>query len=97
MLKDENDVALGPNVVPTFASTHRLQWEEAQDCFVILYPEGMVKLNPSSAEILQQCDGEKNVEKIVNDLQEKYPDANLEEDILNFLEVAHNNGWIRTK
>lgn len=97
MLKDDNDVAIGPEVVPTFASTHRLQWEEAQDCFVILYPEGMVKLNPTSAEILQQCDGEKNVKTIIKDLQEKYAGADLEKDILKFLEVAHNNGWIKTK
>lgn len=97
MLKDETDKAIGPDVIPTFASTHRLQWEEAQDCHVILYPEGMVKLNPTSAEILQQCDGEKDVKTIIEDLQKKYSGADLEEDILKFLEVAHGNGWIRTK
>ena len=97
MLKDDTDKAIGPEVIPMIASTHRLQWEETQDCHVILYPEGMVKLNPSSAEILKFCDGEKDVKTIIEDLQNKYPDANLEKDILNFLEVAHGNGWIRTK
>lgn len=97
MLKDESDKAIGPDVIPMIASTHRLQWEEAQDCYVILYPEGMVKLNPSSAEILKQCDGEKDVKTIVDDLQKKFSETDLEKDILNFLEVAHGNGWIRTK
>ena len=97
MLKDETDKSIGLDVIPMIAPTHRLQWEEAQDCYVVLYPEGMVKLNPSSAEILQQCDGEKDVKQIIEDLQKKFSQANLEKDILNFLEVAHGNGWIRTK
>ena len=25
------------------AAHHRFQWEKAQDCYVILFPEGMVK------------------------------------------------------
>ena len=32
----------------------RLQWEPAQDCHVLLYPEGMVKLNQSAGEILKR-------------------------------------------
>ena len=97
MLKDDTDKIIGPDVIPTIASTHRLQWEEAQGCHVILYPEGMVKLNPSSAEIMKLCDGQKNVRAIIENLQGKFPDADIEQDILNFLEVAHGNGWIRTK
>jgi len=97
MLSDDTDKTIGPEVIPTFASTHRLQWEEAQNCHVILYPEGMVKLNPSSAEILKHCDGQKTVQAIIDELQQQYPDTDLEQDILNFLEVAHVNGWIRTK
>ncbi|MCK5498318.1 MAG: pyrroloquinoline quinone biosynthesis peptide chaperone PqqD, partial [Gammaproteobacteria bacterium] len=47
------------DTVPEIASTHRFQWEEVQDCHVILYPEGMVKLGDSSSEILKLCDGKK--------------------------------------
>lgn len=97
MLKDEQDKALGPDVIPMIPTTHRLQWEETQDCHVILYPEGMVKLNPSSAEILKLCDGQRDVKAITEELQRQYPDADVAQDILNFLEVAHVNGWIRTK
>jgi hypothetical protein len=35
----------------------RFQWEPAQGCHVLLYPEGMVKLNQSAGEILKRCDG----------------------------------------
>ncbi len=97
MLKDDTDKGIGLEVIPSIAATHRLQWEEAQNCHVILYPEGMVKLSPSSAEILQLCDGRKKIKMIVNELQEKFTETDLENVILNFLEVAHSNGWIRTK
>ena len=38
------------------AHHHRFQWEEAQGCFVILFPEGMVKLNGGAGEVLNQTD-----------------------------------------
>ena len=46
---------------PRIASGFRLQWEEAQGCHVLLYPEGMVKLNRSAGEILARCDGQRSV------------------------------------
>ncbi|MED5333233.1 MAG: pyrroloquinoline quinone biosynthesis peptide chaperone PqqD, partial [Pseudomonadota bacterium] len=35
----------------------RMQYEKAQGCYVLLFPEGMIKLNPSAAEILKRVDG----------------------------------------
>ena len=75
----------------------RFQWEEAQGCYVVLYPEGMVKLSASAGEILKRCNGQNSISKIIEDLNEQFPDADLENDVYKFLEVAHANGWIRTK
>ncbi len=50
-------MTLNPELFLSFSPMHRLQWEEAQQKNVILYPEGMVELNQSSAEILKLCDG----------------------------------------
>jgi pyrroloquinoline quinone biosynthesis protein D len=80
------------------APTFRLQWEDAQDCFVILYPEGMVKLNPAAGEILSRCDGARSVADIVAELEAKFPDAeDLGTDVVNFLSTAHEHQWIRQK
>ena len=49
-------MTLNPEQLLTFSPLHRLQWEEVQQKTVILYPEGMVELNQSSAEILKLCD-----------------------------------------
>lgn len=76
--------------------THfRLQWEEAQGAFVLLYPEGMIKLNPSGGEILSRCNGEKPISQIIADLQTQFPDAQgIEQDILEFLAIAYQRNWL---
>jgi pyrroloquinoline quinone biosynthesis protein D len=82
--------------VPEIASpSFRFQWEEAQGCHVLLYPEGMVKLNGSAGEILAQCDGRATVAEIGARLSTRFGGADLGPDIQRFLEVAHGNGWIR--
>ncbi len=79
----------------SFSPLHRLQWEEAQQKDVILYPEGMVELNQSSAEILKLCNGQRKLEEIVSELEKKFEVSGLTNDITQFLEIALENGWIQ--
>lgn len=74
--------------------TYRLQWEDAQNMFVLLYPEGLIELNQSSAEILQLCDGTNTLADIVTALEKKFNTTGLKTDITNFLTTALDNGWI---
>jgi len=85
------------DAIPQIAPTHRFQWEEAQQCYVILYPEGMVKLNGSAAEILKLCNGEMSVAELIRDLKAQFPDADVAADVVRFLQVANENGWICAK
>ncbi len=82
-----------PEIVPMF----RFQWEQAQNCHVILYPEGMVKLSTSAGEIMKKCDGVKTVANIIAELNTQFPDVDLDDDVYKFLEEANENGWIRAK
>ena len=76
----------------------RLQWEEAQGCYVLLYPEGMVKLNGSAGEILRRVDGKQSVDGILGDLRHAFPDApDMEADVIAMLEAARERGWIERK
>ena len=86
----------GNNII-AIAPGFRLQWEEAQNRHVILYPEGMVKLNPTAAEILKRIDGVKNVDEVIADLNTAFPGADLKNDVYQFLEAAHDNGWIKSR
>jgi pyrroloquinoline quinone biosynthesis protein D len=81
--------------MPVLAPTFRFQWEEAQNCWVILYPEGMVKLSPTAGEIMKRCDGNSNVAAIVADLEAHYSATGLSSDVRTFLETAREHGWIR--
>jgi pyrroloquinoline quinone biosynthesis protein D len=75
----------------------RLQWEPAQQAYVLLYPEGMVKLGPSAAEILKRIDGQTAVGAIVADLERAYPGADLRGDVADFLMHAEQKGWLRVR
>ena len=74
----------------------RLQWEKAQDAHVLLYPEGMVKLSPSAAEILTLCEGSNSGEDVVAALEKKFPEAQgIANDIKEFIQEALSNGWLK--
>ena len=88
-------MTINPDQPISFSPLHRLQWEEAQQKYVILYPEGMVELNQSSSEILKLCNGSLKLAEIVTELEEKFAATGLANDITNFLNVALQNGWIR--
>ena len=88
------DRPLGPADVPAVAGGFRLQYETAQSAWVLLYPEGMVKLSASAGEIMKRIDGRSNVEGIIRDLEMTFPGAALRQDVLDFVQVAHERGWI---
>jgi pyrroloquinoline quinone biosynthesis protein D len=79
---------------PKLARLFRMQYEEAQQGYVLLYPEGMVKLNQSASEILKRCDGERDVLAIIADIEQSFNASNLEKDVTGFLEIATERGWI---
>ena len=75
---------------------HRFQWEEAQQSYVILFPEGMVKLHGGAGEVIKLVDGKATVGDIVAALKAKFPDAEgIEKDILGMFDMAHGKAWIR--
>lgn len=73
---------------------YRLQWEEAQKKYVLLYPEGMVQLGASSGEILKCIDGEKSVQIIADELAVRFADDNVSADVVEFIAVAAKQGWL---
>lgn len=80
--------------LPKLSRKFRLQFEPAQDRWVLLYPEGMVQLNPSAAEILQRCDGSAGVDEIVASLQEKFNVEGIAPEVRALLEEGQRRGWI---
>ena len=84
----------GPESRPRIAHGFRLQWEEVQQAHVLLYPEGMVKLNQSAGEILKRCDGCRNVGEIVNELEAAFSTSGLQAEVFAFMELASRQRWL---
>lgn len=73
----------------------RLQWEEVQQSWVLLYPEGMVKLNRSAGEILARCDGTRSLAAIIAELETAFDASGLQADVLAFIELAQRQHWVQ--
>ena len=80
--------------IPRIGKGFRLQWEDAQQAHVLLYPEGMVKLNGSAGQILTRCDGARSVSAIVADLERTFATDGLEGDVHAFLAIAQERRWV---
>jgi len=86
---------IDPHARPAVSPMYRLQFEPAQDAWVLLYPEGMVKLNTPAAEILRRCDGRRTVAEIVGDLERAFERDGLSGDVNAFLAQARERGWVQ--
>jgi len=74
----------------------RLQWEPAQEAHVLLYPEGMVKLNQSAGEILKRCDGTRDIDTLIADLQQAFNAQGIGDEVRLFVAEAERRGWLES-
>lgn len=79
---------------PKLSRRFRLQYEEAQTRWVLLYPEGMVQLNDSAAEILKRCNGERTLAGIVSELEAAFSVQGLTTQVESLIEEGGRRGWI---
>jgi pyrroloquinoline quinone biosynthesis protein D len=79
---------------PKLKRLFRLQWEPAQEAHVLLYPEGMVKLNQSAAQILMRCDGTRDIPALIADLEKAFDTTGLGDDVRAFIAGARQRGWL---
>ncbi len=80
-----------PESQPRLAAGCR--WATHADKPVVLYPEGMIRIQGTGQNILELCDGQRTVQQIVATLAEKYgaaDPAKIMGDVCSFLEALHN-------
>ncbi|WP_434709286.1 pyrroloquinoline quinone biosynthesis peptide chaperone PqqD [Pseudomonas sp. R1-1] len=81
--------------VPSWRPGYRFQYEPAQKGHVLLYPEGMIKLNDTAALIGGLIDGQRDVAAIIAELDKQFPGVpELGDDIEQFMEVAREQHWL---
>jgi pyrroloquinoline quinone biosynthesis protein D len=82
---------------PAISRGYRLQWEAAQNAHVLLYPEGMVKLNGSAGEIMRRCDGQRSIGEIIEDLERTYGASGLSAEVTAFVATAVTRKWLEIR
>ncbi len=90
-----SEEAINAEQVYAVAKLFRLQWEPAQNAHVLLYPEGMVRLNQSAGEILKRLDGKQTLAQVTADCEAAFQAQGLLQDVLDFIEGAIGQGWVR--
>jgi coenzyme PQQ biosynthesis protein PqqD len=83
---------------PRLASKARLRFDRKSSRYMLLYPERGLVLNPTAADVLQRCDGERTVGSIVEELAQKYghePPV-VEREVMDFLQTMADRGLVRT-
>ena len=66
------------------------RWGTQGEKPVVLYPEGMIRVEGTGQHILELCDGQRTIQEIVAALAEKYGAADvgkINEDVSSFLET----------
>lgn len=79
---------------PRLAKGVRIRFDDARGEYVLLSPEAVLVLNPTSAEIVQLCDGRRTVAEILDELQNQYGEINADE-VRGFIEYLNARGGIR--
>jgi pyrroloquinoline quinone biosynthesis protein D len=79
---------------PRLVTGARLRYDEVRAEHVLLIPEGAVRLNPTAAEVLELCDGERSLDDIVGALSARYEGADVRDDILELVDAMAQRGLV---
>jgi pyrroloquinoline quinone biosynthesis protein D len=82
---------------PAIEGGFRLQWEPVQNAHVLLFPEGMIKLNGSAGEILKRCAGAATIGAITADLERAFATTGLSGDVFSFVSMAVGKKWLKIR
>lgn len=79
---------------PRLVTGARLRYDEVREEHVLLIPEGAVRLNPTAAEVLELCDGERSLDAIVGELSARYDGADVRGDVQQLVDAMTQRGLV---
>jgi pyrroloquinoline quinone biosynthesis protein D len=79
---------------PRLATGARLRYDEVREEHQLLVPEGVVRLNPTAAEVLELCDGERSLDDIVGALSARYDGADVRDDVHELVDAMAQRGLV---
>jgi pyrroloquinoline quinone biosynthesis protein D len=79
---------------PCLVTGARLRYDEVREEHLLLIPEGAVRLNPTAAEVLELCDGERSLDDIVGALSARYEGADVRDDVVELVDAMAQRGLV---
>jgi pyrroloquinoline quinone biosynthesis protein D len=79
---------------PRLATGARLRYDDVREEHLLLIPEGAVRLNPTAAQVLELCDGERSLDEIVDALAARYQGADVREDVVELVDAMAQKGLV---
>jgi pyrroloquinoline quinone biosynthesis protein D len=79
---------------PRLVTGARLRYDEVREEHLLLVPEGAVRLNPTAAQVLELCDGERSLDDIVGVLAVRYDSADLHDDVRGLIDAMALRGLV---
>ena len=79
---------------PRLVTGARLRYDEVREEHQLLIPEGVVRLNPTAAEVLELCDGERSLDDIAGALSARYDGADVRDDVGELVEAMAQKGLV---
>jgi pyrroloquinoline quinone biosynthesis protein D len=79
---------------PRLATGARLRYDDVREEHLLLIPEGVVKLNPTAAEVLGLCDGERSIDDIAGELSGRYGGADVRADVVELVDAMAEKGLV---
>ena len=79
---------------PRLVTGARLQYDDVRSEHVLLIPEGVVRLNPTAAEVLELCDGERSLDDIASALSARYDGADVHDDVRELVDGLAAKGLV---
>jgi coenzyme PQQ biosynthesis protein PqqD len=79
---------------PRLVTGARLRYDEVREEHLLLVPEGAVRLNPTAAQVLELCDGERSLDDIVGTLSERYGGADVSDDVRELVDAMTQRGLV---
>jgi pyrroloquinoline quinone biosynthesis protein D len=79
---------------PRLVTGARLRYDDVREEHLLLIPEGAVRLNPTAAEVLELCDGERSLDDIVDALSARYQGADVRDDVVELVGALAQKGLV---
>jgi pyrroloquinoline quinone biosynthesis protein D len=79
---------------PRLVTGARLRYDEVREEHLLLVPEGAVRLNPTAAEVLGLCDGDRSLEDIIVAMTERYHGSDVSDDVRELVDAMTQRGLL---